>query len=60
MDCGGKRSATPLLPAGKTGVIPKIFVRSKAPSSLRFAGAVQNLAAKHRFVEKETTCQRSR
>jgi hypothetical protein len=49
LDCGGKRSATPLSYARKLSFNRRPFVRPKAPSSLRFAGALQNLAAERRF-----------
>jgi len=42
LDCGGKRSATPLSHARRSAFVRKACVRPKAPSSLRFAGAVQN------------------
>jgi len=44
LDCGGKRSATPLWP----GVWKPLSAscRAKAPSSLRFAGAVQDVLLK--------------
>src|SRR5690242_15936844 len=52
LDCGGKRSATPLSHARRFSVIPTVFARSKAPASLRFVGAVQNLAAKSRVLKR--------
>jgi len=42
--CGGKRSATQLLHAQGKLLTRTRFARSKAPSSLHYAGAVQNLA----------------
>ena len=42
LDCGGKRSATPLLGGRKAHELSMIVTRAKAPSPLRFAGAVQN------------------
>gem|GEM_PF-3872813 len=41
VDCGGKRSATPLSPARKAHELSEAPVRAKAPSPLRSAGAVQ-------------------
>jgi hypothetical protein len=41
LDCGGKRSATPLSHAGKTFGSMILPVRPKAPSPLRSAGALQ-------------------
>jgi hypothetical protein len=42
MDCGGKRSTTPLSSAREISVIRWCVARAKAPSPLRFAGAVQD------------------
>ncbi len=42
LDCGGKRSATPLSPARNVSLIPTTFVRPKALSPLRSASAVQD------------------
>jgi hypothetical protein len=42
LDCGGKRSATPLLPARTVVAIPKTLARSKALSPLRSASAVHD------------------
>ena len=41
MDCGGKRSATPLSPGDTACNRPPRPPPAKAPSPLRFAGAVQ-------------------
>ena len=40
MDCGGKRSASPLFFRLNRVTLFQLTVRSKAPSSLRSAGAV--------------------
>jgi len=40
LDCGGKRSATPLSPARKPFASRMFLVRPKAPSPLRSAGAL--------------------
>ncbi len=45
LDCGGKRSATPLSPARRFPIVSVTFARAKAPSPLRSAGAVQNRPA---------------
>jgi hypothetical protein len=42
MDCGGKRSATPLSCGQRSAKVRGSCVRAKAPSPLRFAGAVQD------------------
>jgi hypothetical protein len=50
LDCGGKRSATPLFFAQLRGFANQLALKApdghtaveKAPSSLRFAGAVKN------------------
>jgi len=50
LECGGKRSATPLFLLSFAGIRESTYAhcsrgfrrRGKAPSSLRFAGAVQN------------------
>jgi hypothetical protein len=50
LECGGKRSATPLFVAQLRGVAHRLILDAleshtpvkKAPSPLRFAGAVQN------------------
>jgi hypothetical protein len=44
LDCGGKRSATPLSHARGLALVRTIFVRPKAVSPLRSATAVQDLA----------------
>jgi hypothetical protein len=44
LDCGGKRSATPLSQAHPTSEFPPRLVRSKAVSPLRSATALQNAA----------------
>ena len=54
LDCGGKRSATPLSRARSEVSTPKSPARSKAPSPLRSAGAVQNLSATRWFTEKRS------
>jgi hypothetical protein len=41
LDCGGKRSATPLSHARKSFALRIFLVRPKAPSPLRSAGALQ-------------------
>ena len=53
LDCGGKRSATPLSHARRRGITGKPSARPKAPSPLRSADAVQNLAVNHRLMERE-------
>jgi hypothetical protein len=45
MDCGGKRSATPLSHARRFSVIRKFPVRPKAVSPLRSATALQDAGA---------------
>jgi len=42
VDCGGKRSVTPFIQQTMALQICAGFVRAKAPSPLRSAGAVQN------------------
>src|SRR5690242_17632170 len=42
LDCGGKRSATPLSSGRNRFNKPMVCVRAKALSPLRFASAVQN------------------
>ena len=42
LDCGGKRSATPLSHGWMIASWSSSFVRSRAPSPLRFAGAVHD------------------
>jgi hypothetical protein len=42
LDCGGKRSATPLSPARRFTLIRTVSIRLKAPSPLRSADAVQD------------------
>jgi hypothetical protein len=55
LDCGGKRSATPLSHARGASVIRMSSASAKAPSSLCFAGAVQNFSAKRRFMERASS-----
>jgi len=45
LDCGGKRSATPLSNGRGLGVVRERIARAKAPSPLRSAGAVQDAGA---------------
>jgi hypothetical protein len=46
LDCGGKRSATPLSNLRDGSDFPTSQARPKAPSPLRSAGAVQDAAGK--------------
>jgi hypothetical protein len=41
LECGGKRSATPLSPARRVPSSRRPLARTKAPSPLRSAGALQ-------------------
>ena len=52
LDCGGKRSATPLSHACRLPVLWPTPALPKAPSPLRSAGAVQKLVAWYRFRER--------
>jgi hypothetical protein len=50
LDCGGKRSATPLSSARCGFEASTVLLRSKAPSTLRSAGAVQDVRAPVHYV----------
>lgn len=51
LDGGGKRSATLLSSAREFSIAGPVFVRPKAPSPLRSAGAVQDAPGRSRFKE---------